>query len=150
MCFKINPSKAEVIFIIWALSWFYMAANKKKQPPINQHLLRITQKICIAMTALELCLVKCPSNFHPCRKGRQKSRHTQSKTCLSNHAVPNAINFLPMLPIGHQVEVVGEADNLCESLEDVNAETLAALLQRSHTLMDRTGKEKAEKQKQKI
>lgn len=72
---------------------------------------------------------------------------TQSKTCLSNHAIPNAINFLPMFPIGHQVEVIGEANNLGKSLEDVNAETLAALLQRSHTFMNSTGKEKVKKQK---
>ena len=45
-----------------------------------------------------------------------------------------------MLPIGHQVQVIGEADNLGQSLQDVNAEALAALFQGSHTLMDGTVK----------
>lgn len=67
--------------------------------------------------------------------------HTSAETCLPNHAVPNPINFLPVLPIGHQVKVVGEADNLGQSLEDVDAEALAALLHGSHALVDGTVRE---------
>lgn len=56
-------------------------------------------------------------------------------TYLSNHAVPHAVNLLPMLSIGDQVEVISEAHNLGQALEDVNAEALAALFHRSHPFL---------------
>lgn len=47
---------------------------------------------------------------------------------LSNHAVPHVVNFLPVLAIGDEVEVVGELDVPGNLLENINAEALAALL----------------------
>lgn len=49
-------------------------------------------------------------------------------THLSNHAVPLPVNVLPVPSVGHQVQVVGEAHNFGESLEDVDAEAFAAVL----------------------
>lgn len=81
-------------------------------------------------------------NHRHARAHTHTDAHTTSaETCLPNHAVPNPINFLPVLPIGHQVKVVGEADNLGQSLEDVDAEALAALLHGSHALVDGTVRE---------
>lgn len=57
---------------------------------------------------------------------------------LSHHAVPDAINLLPVFPIGDQVEVVGEAHDPGQALEDVDAEALAALLHRGHPLLKGT------------
>lgn len=47
---------------------------------------------------------------------------------LSDHAIPLPINVLSMPPVGHQVKVVGETHNFCQSLEDVDAEPFAAVL----------------------
>lgn len=47
---------------------------------------------------------------------------------LSHHAVPHVVDLLAMLPVGHQVQVVGELDVPGDLLEDVDAEALAALL----------------------
>ena len=43
-----------------------------------------------------------------------------------------------MLPIGHEVKVISEANDLGQSLEDIDAEALTALLHGSHALLDRT------------
>lgn len=45
---------------------------------------------------------------------------------LSHHAVPHVVDLLPMLPVGHQVKVIGELDVPGDLLEDVDAEALAA------------------------
>jgi len=47
------------------------------------------------------------------------------ETHLSNHAIPCAVDLFPMLPIGHQVEIVGEFYRLCNLFEDVYTEALA-------------------------
>lgn len=47
---------------------------------------------------------------------------------LSNHAIPHIVDLLPMFSIRDQVEVVGKLDIPCYLLQNVNAETLAALL----------------------
>lgn len=47
---------------------------------------------------------------------------------LSHHAVPLAVDVLPVPPVGHQVKVIGEAHNFGQSLEDVYAESFAAVL----------------------
>lgn len=47
------------------------------------------------------------------------------ETNLSNHAIPCAIDLFAMLPIGHQVEIVGELYRLCDLFEDVYTEALA-------------------------
>lgn len=54
---------------------------------------------------------------------------------LPHHAVPHAVNLLPMLSIGDQIEVISEAHNLGQTLEDVNAKALAALFHRSHPFL---------------
>ena len=43
-----------------------------------------------------------------------------------------------MLPIGHEVKVISEANDLGQSLEDIDAEALTALLHGGHALLDRT------------
>lgn len=53
---------------------------------------------------------------------------------LSHHAVPLPIDVLPVPPVGHQVKVVGETHNLCQPLEDIDAETFAAVLHGSAAL----------------
>lgn len=47
---------------------------------------------------------------------------------LSDHAVPHIVDLLAMFSIGDQVEVVGELDVPRYLLQNVNAETFAALL----------------------
>lgn len=49
-------------------------------------------------------------------------------THLSHHAVPRPVDLLAVLPVGNQVEVVGELDRLGDLLQDVDAEALAAAL----------------------
>lgn len=51
-----------------------------------------------------------------------------NRTYFPNHAIPLVVDLLPVLPVGHQVEVVGELDGLGEFLQDVDAEAFAALL----------------------
>lgn len=46
---------------------------------------------------------------------------------LSHHAVPHIVDLLPVLPIGHQIKVVGELHVASDFLEDVDAEAFAAL-----------------------
>lgn len=50
---------------------------------------------------------------------------------LADHAVPDAIDLLPVLAVGDQVEVVAEADGLRQPLQNVDAEALAAPLFRA-------------------
>lgn len=47
---------------------------------------------------------------------------------LSDHAVPHVVDLLAMFSVGDQVEVVGELDVPRYLLQNVNAETFAALL----------------------
>jgi len=47
---------------------------------------------------------------------------------LSDHAVPPVVDLLAVFPIRHQVQVVGELDVPGDLLQNVNAETFAALL----------------------
>lgn len=47
---------------------------------------------------------------------------------LSHHPIPDVVDLLAMLAIGYQVQVIGELDVLCNLLQNVNAEALAALL----------------------
>lgn len=54
---------------------------------------------------------------------------------LPHHAIPHAVNLFSMLSIGDQIEVISEAHNLGQTLEDVNAEALAALFHRSHAFL---------------
>lgn len=54
-----------------------------------------------------------------------------SKICgyyLSNHAVPHIVDLLAMFSISDQIEVVSKLDIPGYLLQDVNAETFAALL----------------------
>lgn len=50
---------------------------------------------------------------------------------LADHAVPDAVDLLPVLAVGDQVEVVAEADGLRQPLQNVDAEALAAPLFRA-------------------
>lgn len=63
----------------------------------------------------------------PGPKTKKNKTPRRDATCLSDHAVPNAVDLLPVLPVGDEVKVVGEADDLGQPLEDVDAEALAAL-----------------------
>lgn len=47
---------------------------------------------------------------------------------LSNHAVPHIVDLLAMFPVCDQVQVIGELDIPCYLLQNVYAETFAALL----------------------
>lgn len=47
---------------------------------------------------------------------------------LSDHAVPLSVYVLAMSAVGDQVEVISKADDLGQPLEDVDAETFAAVL----------------------
>lgn len=58
-----------------------------------------------------------------------------TRTCLSDHAVPNAVDFLAVLPVGDEVKVVGEAHDLGQPLQDVDAEALAALFHGGHAFI---------------
>jgi hypothetical protein len=49
-------------------------------------------------------------------------------TYFAYHSIPHIVNLFPMLPIGHQVEVIGELYSSGQFLKDVDAEPLAALL----------------------
>lgn len=49
-------------------------------------------------------------------------------TYFTYHSIPHVVNLFPVLPIGHQVEVVGELHSPGQLLQDVDAEPLAALL----------------------
>ena len=49
-------------------------------------------------------------------------------TYFTYHSVPDVVNLFPVLPIGHQVEVVGELHSPGQLLQDVNAEPLATFL----------------------
>lgn len=64
---------------------------------------------------------------------------------LSDHAVPLSIDVLSMPPIGHQVQVIGETHNLCQSLEDVDAEAFAAVLHGPGAIHHQTGEIMCEK-----
>lgn len=52
----------------------------------------------------------------------------RSKPHLPDHPIPLSVYVLPMPAIGHQVKVIGETHNFCQSLEDVDAEAFAAVL----------------------
>lgn len=58
---------------------------------------------------------------------------------LSNHAVPLSIDVFSVPSIGHEVKVVGKTHNFCQSLEDVDAEAFAAMLQGPGSLHPQTG-----------
>jgi len=45
---------------------------------------------------------------------------------LPNHPVPHVVHFFAMLPVGHQVKVIGELHRSGKLLEDIDAEPLAA------------------------
>lgn len=60
----------------------------------------------------------------PATEGRIILQHAH----LSDHAVPLAVNVLAMSPVGDQVEVIGEAYDLGQPLQDVDAEPFAAVL----------------------
>ncbi len=47
------------------------------------------------------------------------------ETNISNHAIPCAVDLFAMLPIGHQVEIIGEFYRLGDLFEDVYTEALA-------------------------
>lgn len=49
-------------------------------------------------------------------------------TYFTYHSVPHVVNLFPVLPIGHQVKVVGKLHSPGQLLQDVNAEPLATLL----------------------
>lgn len=57
-----------------------------------------------------------------CSKGQTGRKY------LSNHAVPHIVDLLAVFAVCDQVEVIGELDVPCNLLQNVNAETLAALL----------------------
>lgn len=57
---------------------------------------------------------------------------------LSNHAVPLSVDVLAVPPVGHQVKVVGETDDFCQTLQDVDAEPFAAVLQGATSLHHQT------------
>lgn len=46
---------------------------------------------------------------------------------LSHHAVPHIVDLLAVLPVGHQIKVVGELHVPSDFLQDVDAEAFAAL-----------------------
>lgn len=46
---------------------------------------------------------------------------------LSHHAVPHIVDLLPVLPVGHQIKVIGELHIPSNFLEYVDAEAFAAL-----------------------
>lgn len=52
-------------------------------------------------------------------------RTSNLETHLSNHPVPRAIDLFAVLPIGHQVEIIGEFHRLGDLFEDVYTEALA-------------------------
>lgn len=54
--------------------------------------------------------------------------HIMDGKYLSDHAVPHVVDLLAMFSIGDQVEVVGELDVPRYLLQNINAETFAALL----------------------
>jgi hypothetical protein len=67
-----------------------------------------------------------------------------SQPHLPDHAVPDAVDLLPVLAVGDQVEVVAEADGVCQPLENVDAEALAAPLLRAGGIRGRAaGSEQA-------
>lgn len=47
-------------------------------------------------------------------------------TYFPNHPVPHVVDFLAMLPISHQVQVIGELHSAGKLLQDIDAETLTA------------------------
>lgn len=72
-----------------------------------------------------------PNNYTESQGGRLTwycSKGQTGRKYLSNHAVPHIVDLLAMFSICDQVEVIGELDVPCYLLQNVNAETLAALL----------------------
>lgn len=61
---------------------------------------------------------------------------------LSDHAVPLPVNVLPVPAVSHQVKVVGEAHNLSQAFQHINAEAFAAVLHGSCSLHHQTWREK--------
>lgn len=57
---------------------------------------------------------------------------------LSDHAVPLAVDVLSVPAVGHQVKVVGETHYFRQSLQDVDAEAFAAVLEGSASLHHQT------------
>lgn len=49
-------------------------------------------------------------------------------TYFADHPVPYVVDFLAMLPVSHQVKVIGELHSARKLLQDIDAETLAAFL----------------------
>lgn len=56
--------------------------------------------------------------------------HTRAtdSSYLSHHPIPDVVDFLAMLAIGYQVQVIGELHILCNLLQNIDAEAFAALL----------------------
>lgn len=57
-----------------------------------------------------------------------RNSFTQKRTYFTNHSVPHVIDFFAMLPIRHQVQVICELDSFRQLLQDIDAESFAALL----------------------
>lgn len=51
-----------------------------------------------------------------------------NRTYFTNHSIPHIIDFFAMLPISHQIQVICELDSFRQLLQDINAESFAALL----------------------
>lgn len=73
----------------------------------------------------------------------EKTRTKRSH--LTDHPVPLSVYVLPMPAICHQVEVVGETHNFGQSLEDIDAETFAAMLHGVYSFQHHTVDEKRER-----
>lgn len=51
-----------------------------------------------------------------------------NRTYFTNHSIPHIIDFFAMFPISHQIQVICELDGFRQLLQDINAESFAALL----------------------
>lgn len=51
-----------------------------------------------------------------------------NRTYFTNHSIPYIIDFFAMFPISHQIQVIRELDSFRQFLQDINAESFAALL----------------------
>lgn len=51
-----------------------------------------------------------------------------NRTYFPNHSIPHIIDFFAMFPISHQIQVICELDSFRQLLQDINAESFAALL----------------------
>ena len=65
----------------------------------------------------------------------------EKMTYFPNHPIPHIVHFLAVLPIGHQVKVIGELHRSGKLLEDIDAEPLAAFFN-VHAFIGRIAVEK--------